>query len=147
MALTHERDQAADLLQDACVACLAAQAPWRVDYLFAAIRSRFIDLYRRRSLVIVEPIGALEELARVGAITDPRDDEIVQADHDSLDRALGRLGAEEREVLFLAAVEGYTAREIAELTGRPRGTILSVIHRARRKVHALLRPSEARKTS
>jgi RNA polymerase sigma-70 factor (ECF subfamily) len=147
MALTHEPDRAADLLQDACVACLAAQAPWRVGYLFAAIRSRFIDRYRRQKLAIVEPIGAEEELAQVGAFTDPRDAETLQADLESLDRALGRLRSEERETLFLAAVEGYTAQEIAELTGRPRGTILSVMHRARRKIRDLLRPSEALKTS
>lgn len=147
MSLTHEPDRAADLLQDACVACLSARAPWRVGYLFAAIRSRFIDQYRRHRLAIVEPIGADEELARAGAFMDPRDDELVVADPDSLDRALGRLRAEEREALFLAAVEGYTAREIAELTGRPRGTVLSVIHRARRRVRGLLQPSEVEKTS
>ncbi len=147
MALTHDPDRAADLLQDACVACLAAQAPWRVGYLFAAIRSRFIDQTRRQKLVIVEPIGADEELAQTGASTDPREAETLQADLESLDRALGRLRAEEREVLFLAALEGYSAREIAELTGRPRGTILSVIHRARGKIRDLLRPSEALKTS
>ena len=147
VALTHDPDRAADLLQDACVACLAAQASWRVGYLFAAIRSRFIDHYRREMLAIVEPIGAEEELARAGAFADLRDEEIVQADLDSLARALGKLRAEEREALFLAAVEGYTAQEIAELTGRPRGTILSVIHRARRKIRDLLRPSEALKTS
>ncbi len=48
LALTHEPDRAADLLQDACVACLSAKAPWRVGYLFAAIRSRCIDQYRRQ---------------------------------------------------------------------------------------------------
>ncbi len=30
MALTHDPDRAADLLQDACVACLGAKAPWRL---------------------------------------------------------------------------------------------------------------------
>lgn len=147
MALTHEPDRAADLLQDACVACLGARASWRIGYLFAAIRSRFIDQYRRQKLAIVEPIGSVEELTRAGAYADLRDDERVWADLDSLDRALGRLRVEEREMLFLAVVEGYTAREIAELTGRPRGTILSVIHRARRKMRDFLQPSQSEKAS
>ncbi|MBJ20119.1 MAG: RNA polymerase sigma factor [bacterium] len=147
LALTHEPDHAAELVQDACVACLAAQAPWGTGYLFAAIRSRFVDQYRRRKLTLVEPIGGEEELAQAGAHVDPREDELLEAGLDSLDRALGRLRAEERETLFLAAVEGYTAREIAALTGRPRGTVLSVLHRARRKIRDLLRPSEAVKTS
>jgi len=147
MALTHEPDRAADLLQDACVACLTARAPWRVGYLFATIRSRFIDRYRHQKLVVVESIGEEDDLARLGEYTDPRDAEILGVDLDSLDRALDRLRAEEREILFLTAVEGYTAQEVAELTGRPRGTILSINHRARRKIRDLLQPAEVLKTS
>ena len=147
LALAHEPDRAADLLQDACVACLRARAPWRSGYLFSAIRSRFIDQYRRRMLSVVESIGDADALERAGAAQDPRDDEVFRADLDSLDRALGDLRAEEREALYLAAVEGYSAREIAEATGRPRGTILSVIHRARRKLRDRLQEPEVEKTS
>jgi RNA polymerase sigma-70 factor (ECF subfamily) len=147
MALTHEPDRAADLLQDACVACLSAKAPWRAGYLFRAIRSRFVDQYRRQMLAVVEPIGTEEELAQAGDFAELRNAELLVADIGSLDKALGTLRPEEREVLFLSAVEGYTAQEIAELAGRPRGTILSVIHRARRKLRDLLQPSEAEKTS
>jgi RNA polymerase sigma-70 factor (ECF subfamily) len=56
----------------------------------------------------------------------------------SLDRALGSLRTEERETLFLAVVEGYTAEEIAELTARPRGTILSLLYRTKAKLRNLL---------
>jgi DNA-directed RNA polymerase specialized sigma24 family protein len=38
-------------------------------------------------------------------------------------------------------VEGYSAREIGELVGRPRGTILSMAHRARQRMRELLRVS------
>ena len=147
LALAHDPDQAADLLQDACVSCLRASSPWRVGYLFAAIRSRFIDQYRRRMLCVVETTGEEGALERAGAAYDPRDDEVFAADHDSLDRALGALRVEEREALYLAAVEGYTAREIAVVTGRPRSTILSVIHRARRKLRDRLQESRIEKTS
>jgi RNA polymerase sigma-70 factor (ECF subfamily) len=41
---------------------------------------------------------------------------------------------EERELLYLWAVEEYTMKEISELTGIPRGTLLSRIHRIRKKV-------------
>jgi RNA polymerase sigma-70 factor (ECF subfamily) len=40
--------------------------------------------------------------------------------------------------LYLAVVEGYTAEEIAELTSRPRGTILSLLHRTKAKLCDLL---------
>lgn len=45
-------------------------------------------------------------------------------------------------MLFLTAVEGYTTAEIAQLTGRPRGTILSALHRAKKKLRQLLADDE-----
>ena len=47
---------------------------------------------------------------------------------------MSKLRPEESEALFLNVVEGYTASEISERTGSPRGTILSHIHRARQKL-------------
>ena len=57
----------------------------------------------------------------------------------ALHRALGTLRPDERETLFLAVVEGYTAQEIADMTQRPRGTILSLLHRTKEKLRNLLR--------
>lgn len=45
-----------------------------------------------------------------------------------LEQALAQLRSIEREALFLAVVEGYTAQEIADLTQQGRGTVLSLIH-------------------
>ena len=55
-----------------------------------------------------------------------------------LEGALTRLRAPEREALFLNVVEGYTAREIAALTNQPRGTVLSLIHRAKQQLRQAL---------
>ena len=40
----------------------------------------------------------------------------------------------EREVLFLSVVEGYTADEIAAMQSTVRGTILSMLSRAKKKI-------------
>lgn len=61
-----------------------------------------------------------------------------------LERALDQLRATEREILFLSVLEEYSAREIAELTGRPRGTILSIIHRAKKKLRGWITRDEAK---
>jgi len=42
----------------------------------------------------------------------------------------------ERELLYLWAVEEYTIDEISQLTDIPRGTLLSRVHRIRKKVNA-----------
>ena len=56
----------------------------------------------------------------------------------SLERSLKRLAPGERAALYLSAVEGYTAKEIAAALDRPRGSILSNIYRARRKLRRWL---------
>lgn len=67
-------------------------------------------------------------------------------DHDpGLDAALRTLPDLERETLFLAVVEGYTAAEITALTGHPRGSVLSRLHRARQKLAKLLDESQTSK--
>jgi DNA-directed RNA polymerase specialized sigma24 family protein len=52
--------------------------------------------------------------------------------------ALAQLRDEEREALFLCAVEGWTAQEVSDRTGQPRGTVLSLIHRGRIRLRELL---------
>ena len=47
-----------------------------------------------------------------------------------------------RELIFRHVVENYTAAEIAEMTGKPRGTILSAVHRAKRKLQSFLPEGE-----
>lgn len=57
-----------------------------------------------------------------------------------MEQALAGLHAHEREVLYLHAVDGDTAKELAVLTGKPRGTALSLLHRAKEKLRQSLSP-------
>jgi len=136
LSLTHDPDQAEDLLQDAWVSVLKAHGPHEIGYLFASIRSRFIDQYRRKRIELVEPLPP-EELERIADDEGGWNPEIHLGSED-LDAALAKLRPEEREILFLQAIEGFTANEIGELTGRPRGTVLSLLHRTRKKLARIL---------
>jgi RNA polymerase sigma-70 factor (ECF subfamily) len=136
-SLTHNAAEAEDLLQDACLSILAADGSWARAYLFATIRNRFIDRYRRNRKILFLSLDREEE--RSGdEHTDLNWEAPDVLQNGSLDRALGSLRTEERETLFLAVVEGYTAEEIAELTARPRGTILSLLYRTKAKLRNLL---------
>jgi RNA polymerase sigma-70 factor (ECF subfamily) len=56
--------------------------------------------------------------------------------------ALGRLAPDQRTVLLLAVLEGFTCREIAEILGIPMGTVMSRLSRAREAMRdALAAPS------
>ena len=123
LSLTHDRVSAEDLLQEAWSGVLASGGTWSKPYLFRAIKNKWIDSYRRGQLVQFQ---GLEDDVRVEC------DSKTLA-HD-LDAALATLRPEEREALYLNVVEGWTASELAERLDRPRGTILSLIRRARIKL-------------
>ena len=133
LALSHDHTQAEDLVQDAWLTILAGDRPRHIGYFLRTIRNRFIDLARRRNLVPIDSLDHIEPAANALAWLDDASSVI---DRDTLQRALGRLRSEEREALYLAAVEGYTVREIADLTGSPLGTVSSLIQRSRRKLRA-----------
>ncbi len=70
-------------------------------------------------------------------------DNLVEMDTDCLEDILineqevvaftERLNAEENELLYYWAVEGFTVQELSEVTGKPKGTLLSKLHRIRKK--------------
>jgi RNA polymerase sigma-70 factor (ECF subfamily) len=54
--------------------------------------------------------------------------------------ALNRLPEDQRTVLILSAVEGFTSREIAEILNVPPGTVMSRVSRARQAMRTALAP-------
>jgi RNA polymerase sigma factor (sigma-70 family) len=140
-SLAHDAIEAEDLLQEACLSILASGGSWERAYVFATIRNRFIDRYRRNRKILFLSLDN-EGQETEGDFADLNWDvpDVLQNGH--LGRALGSLRAEEREALFLAVVEGYTAEEIAKLTSRPRGTVLSLLYRTKAKLRDLLRKQQ-----
>ncbi len=76
----------------------------------------------------------MEPLADADVVGDTRCHTTAVEDRAELQHLLSRLRTEEREALFLNCVEGFTAAEISKLTGQPRGTILSLLSRAKKKL-------------
>ena len=52
--------------------------------------------------------------------------------------ALEMLTPQERQIVALAVVQGYTVRETAEILGAPQGTVSSKLHRTLKKLRAQL---------
>ncbi len=136
LSLTHDSAAAEDLVQDACLAMLSNGAPWQRAYFLAAVRNRFIDQYRRNRKVLF--LAFEHDPSAKDNPVDTNWDGPDVLRNGQLDAALAKLKSDEREVLFLAVVEGYTAEEIGTMTARPRGTILSLLHRTKRKLRDLL---------
>jgi len=129
LSLTHQRSKAEDLLQEACMSISKRGGPWQKGYLFTSIRNAWIDQYRSEQL---KPLAYLGE---DGVLYQREADAHLETDRleeqEDVDQLLSRLKPEDRELLYLSAVEGYSASEIAEQTGTSRNTILSRLHRAK----------------
>ncbi len=83
--------------------------------------------------------GSAEDIA-LARLTDP-----------ALREALGTLPGHLATTVYLADAAGYRYAEIAEITGVPLGTVMSRLHRARKRLRTLLtdrtRGSEAEEPS
>ncbi|MEM7533505.1 MAG: RNA polymerase sigma factor [Chloroflexota bacterium] len=135
LSLTHDADSAQDLLQESCLRITRRGGPWQIHYLITTIRNGYIDGYRRAQKI---EFSSLDHLDIMGDI----DVQLTSLD-PTLEAALAQLRFEERELLYLSIMEGYTASDLAALMDKPRGTILSTLHRAKRKLRELLSEVEA----
>ncbi len=124
---------AEDLVQDALLRA------WRsVDtvrnhanpkaWVFRILLNTWYSEGRRRSARPVE--APLAEAARVGQASPGDTSEMMQA--------LGRLPEEQRSVLLLTVVEGFTGQEVAGMLDIPAGTVMSRVSRARAAMRASL---------
>lgn len=133
LSLTHHHHDAEDLVQQAWMQCAHRYgSPHKRSLLYTTIRNLFYDRCRRGKIVSFEPIPDGFE------VSDPAHPENAVGHSRDLDILLATLRSEEREALFLNAVEGRTAQEISQMTGTSRNTILSLIHRARKKLAHLV---------
>lgn len=134
LSLTHHHYDAEDLVQQSWLKLTHRYGSVKNrSMLFSTIRNQFYDQCRRGKIVVFEPIDDHDEPSTAGH----------QPACDDMDTMLAGLRSEEREALYLNVVEGYTAQEIAKKTGSPRGTILSLIHRAKRKLASTFGLKEA----
>jgi RNA polymerase sigma-70 factor (ECF subfamily) len=130
-SLTRSDADGEDLLQDCVEKVLARRAQWRGLNLRGWILTIMTNLYRnaRRQTartVLVELEGT-EELAAPETPNDP-------LERSKLEDALNNLSEENRAVLMLVVIEGYTYQEVATMLDIPIGTVMSRLSRARQRL-------------
>ncbi|MGB6119036.1 MAG: RNA polymerase sigma factor [Mesorhizobium sp.] len=132
-SLARNRPDAEDLLQEAIATALAHERAWRGDNLRGWLSAIMTNIYRNQWRRGISQANA----ARTQTIVEQ------QAPADGFARqrivaALDRLDADQRAVLMLVVVEGYTYAEVAETLGLPAGTVMSRLSRARHRLAAEL---------
>lgn len=143
--MTRSVPDAEDLVQEACVRAfpkidelLALEDPR--GWLLLVMRRIFIDQSRRYERGHVEPLETSAEPESLSPGPAEETDQIYRAEW--LDCAWQHLDADQRSLLSLHDLEGYTLAEIHEMTGLKEGTLKSRLHRARVKLGKLLQAQD-----
>ena len=141
---TRSIQESEDLVQEVCVRALP-----RLDEIEALDQPRYwlmrvlyrlaVDASRRYERRHVESLDALDTATLVSAAPDPADEAEAAGARELLDRAWQRMDDDQRLLLALHDIEGYSLAELREVTGLKEGTLKSRLHRARLRLGKLLR--------
>lgn len=152
--LTHNHADAEDLVQETALRAYVGFGSFQPDtnlraWLFRVMTNTWISRYRKVQRGPNEVLGneitdsqllAADRLGSGGWRS--AEAEVMAALPDAeLVHALAALPEKYQTVLYYADLQGFGCKEIAEIMGTPIGTVLSRIHRARRRMQVLLADS------
>jgi len=148
--LLRSRADAEDVAQDALLRAFRAFGTYRTGnaraWLLQIVRNTCFTWLRQNRQG--EDLAEFDENLMPQEGANPETLAIASSNREELTRALETLPAGFREILVLRELEGCSYKEIAEITARPIGTVMSALARSRQQLReALTQPAvkEARR--
>ena len=96
-------------------------------FLYQVARNAVVDHYREKGRTNVVSVESSPEIADPG--TDAQDKAVLNADIDTIRKAIQKLEKEHGDILIWHYLEDMPIADIADLLGRPAGTIRVMLHR------------------
>jgi RNA polymerase sigma-70 factor, ECF subfamily len=130
-ALTRDTQRADDLVQDTLVRALMKQDRWEPGtnlraWLFTLMHNQYVNNVRRAN----REAGTID-IDDVSSSLVATTDTTASRQLYELERALGQLAAEQREVILLVGLEGFSYEDAAKILAVPVGTVRSRLSRGR----------------
>ena len=147
---TKNPEDARDLVQDTYLKAFSSFNQFEEGtnlraWLYRVLTTTFINTYRKGQRQPQIAHNELEEW-QVAEAQSHTSDQGKSAEQEALEnlpdsdikRALHEIPEDFRIVVYLADVEGFSYKEIAEIVGAPAGTVMSRLHRGRKQLREKL---------
>jgi RNA polymerase sigma-70 factor, ECF subfamily len=151
LRLTGDRAAAQDLTQETMLRALRSFQTFKPGtnckaWLLRIQYNLFCTQYRKNRRLPLVWLDSSEEPSVEPASFEPGPEEqaVREMDRESVRRAIALLPEDFRVAVTLVDIHGLSCAEAATVMGVPRGTILSRLHRARRRLERLLTPELGR---
>ncbi len=135
-----DRDDVEDVVQETFTRAFDAwtkgRPPRKVEPWLATICLNTGRSWLRRASTRREVLS--EPDANLASSADVSSEAIDKVRGEAVHRALWELPEEQRIAITLMDLDGFTASQVARITGSPRGTVLARVHRGRKRLARIL---------
>jgi len=148
--LTHDRQEAEDLVQETYVKALKGFSSFQPGtnfraWIYRILRNAFLTSRTGLQATATVPLDLEEDEEQLPAVRETPESILLQrSDWELVQEALAQVPVPYREILLLCEVEEMSYQEISTTLSIPMGTVMSRLSRARRALRAAVQEMQNR---